>query len=128
MGTPRLSRVWLRAACAALAVLAASCWDEEYDPGPEPPGPQTWVSIDDYDTRVDAASAWLNGEVECPDCFASDWQYGTCPVIECPSTEGSWVRWSNRTTGERVPHYYFVTALATDAESFDSPRASATPE
>ena len=99
MDTRRRVRSRFRVACAALALLAAGCWDESYeDPNPPPPFP-AWVSIEDHDTRVTAATAWLEGEAECPGCFASGWQYGSCPVITCPSAEGSTVRWSNLDSG-----------------------------
>ncbi len=99
MDKRRRFRALFRAACAALALLAAGCWDDGYDDPPSGPPATAWVSIDDPPTKVEAASASLEGQVECPECFSSGWQYGSCPVIGCPSGEGTDVRWANHTTG-----------------------------
>lgn len=98
MDVRRRLPVLSRAAGAALALVAAGCWDDIVDTTPAPPAP-AYVSIDDHDARVESPSAWLEGDVSCPDCGSSGWQYGTCPMLECPSVEGSTVRWSNRSTG-----------------------------
>jgi hypothetical protein len=98
MDKRRSTRALFRAACAALALAVPACWDDVGDSSSGPPAP-TWVGIDDYDAKVDDAAAWLGGEIECPDCTASDWQYQSCPAIECPSTEGSDVRWTNTSSG-----------------------------
>ena len=98
MGTQRLPRALLRVACATLAMLVSACWDAGYDdPEPQPP-PTAYVSIDDRDTRTEGTAAWLEGEAECPDCTSTDWQYGSCPEITCPTQNGE-VRWTNLTTG-----------------------------
>jgi hypothetical protein len=94
----RSTRTLSRAACAALALLVTACWDDN-PPDRETPSWPTWVGIDDYDSKVEATSAWLQGEIDCPDCTATDWQYQVCPLIECPSAEGSSVRWSNTSSG-----------------------------
>jgi len=99
MDEHRLSRLLLAASCGVMALLAAGCWDEGYDDPPAGPPAAAWVSIDDRATKVETATAWLEGEAECPGCFASDWQYGSCPVIECPSASGMDVSWTNTTTG-----------------------------
>ena len=88
---------------AALPLLLASkCYfaytSSDESPPPTPP-PDAYVSIDSPPTKLDTASASLQGEAECPDCFASDWQYGSCPVIECPSAAGLGMSWTNHTTG-----------------------------
>jgi len=99
MSVHRLSRALLWAAPAALATLASGCWEAADEQPESGPPAQAYVYIEDHDGKVEAAAAWLQGEAECPECFASDWQYGSCPVIECPSTAGMDVRWTNMTSG-----------------------------
>ena len=95
----RPSSVVLRAFVAALSVLVSACWDDiAGEPSSGPPA-SAWVSIEDHDAKVDTAAAWLDGEAECPGCFASGWQQGQCPQIQCPSAEGMDVRWTNHSTG-----------------------------
>ena len=98
----RPSRVLRGIVIAALPLLLASkCWfgySSDEMPPPSPP-PKAYVGIDTADPKVDTASISLQGQAECPGCFASDWQLGSCPVIECPNADGE-VWWTNHATGD----------------------------
>lgn len=98
------SHALLRVVCAALALLVVACrWEVQYGSPPPAPPPDAFVSIDDEDAKVESASASLAGDVECPGCFATDWQYGSCPAIECPNESGTEMRWTNTTSGVSGP-------------------------
>lgn len=131
-----------RVACAALALLLVACrWEVQYGSPPPPPPPEAFVGIDDQAGKVESVSASLQGDVECPGCFATDWQYGSCPAIECPDESGTEMRsslcvkipavtspYTQYGLAGGVEHYYYVTALVGDAESFDSAQMVATPQ
>ena len=101
MGMQRLPRALLRVACATLAVLVVACWHEESGDDRRVP---VWIGMDDHPAKVIGESAWLRGEVECPECEDySGWTYGnTCPAFQCPTVEGL-VWWTNRANGATSP-------------------------
>ena len=95
----RVLRAVTRVVAATLPLLAAACWDDNYADPPAGPPPEAYVGIDDTVSKVETQSISLQGDAECPDCFATDWQYGSCPAIECPSTDNLDMSWTNHTTG-----------------------------
>lgn len=99
-----------RAACAAVALFAAGCWDVDYDDPPPSEPPSVWIHVEDPVSKLVGASAWLEGEIECPECGSSGWVYGSCPAFQCPSTEGSAVWWTNQTTGATGPAVHGTAA------------------
>lgn len=107
---PRQLRALLGAASAALALCMTACWNENSDTPPPGPPAAVWIGVDDYAPKVVGASAWLQGEIECPECASSGWVYGTCPAFECPSVEGTAVWWTNQTTGATGPAVHGTAA------------------
>lgn len=93
------SRAALGVAIVTLAALVTACWDDDAASGGPPEPMPAWVGIDYTVPKVESAWIDLTGEAECPGCTASQWQYGSCPVIACPSGADLGMGWANHSTG-----------------------------
>lgn len=95
-----------RAACAAVAFVAAGCWDE--GSGGNGPAP-VQITMAAHPARMVGTPVWLQGDVECPECADyTAWTYGTtCPEFTCPAVESA-VWWTNQSTAATGPAMHGV--------------------